>query len=146
MNKIISVCRILQKFLAAASYWHDPYDEERYRKGSTFLALINNENTINEQYKRNLMSLKKLVLVKLLTDEVIVPNDSAWFGFFGKDENGAAVIVSLEESELYKQDKIGLKQMNKEKKLKFIGSVTTHFNFDELWFRNNIIKFLKEVY
>lgn len=140
------MCRILQKFLAAASYWHDPYDEERYRKGSTFLALINNENTINEQYKRNLMSLKKLVLVKLLTDEVIVPNDSAWFGFFGKDKNGAAIIVPLEESELYKQDKIGLRQMNKEKKLKFIGSVTTHFNFDELWFQNNIIKFLKEVY
>ena len=131
---------------AAGSYYHDPYDEERYKKGSSFLALINNENTINEQYKRNLMSLKKLVLVKLYNDEIIVPNDSAWFGFFGKDVNGTAIIVSLEDSELYKQDKLGLQQMQAEKKLKFVGSIGTHFVFDEVWFRQNIVRHLKAIY
>lgn len=39
--------RYIQESLVQAAYWHDPLQEDEYRKKNVFLADINNENTIN---------------------------------------------------------------------------------------------------
>ncbi|XP_048526557.1 palmitoyl-protein thioesterase 1 isoform X1 [Dendroctonus ponderosae] len=46
----------VQKGLVQATYWHDPLNEEEYKKNSSFLADINNELVINETYKTNLLT------------------------------------------------------------------------------------------
>lgn len=38
----------VQKRLVQATYWHDPYQEEEYKKKSIFMSDINNEIHINE--------------------------------------------------------------------------------------------------
>ena len=48
-----------QNLLVQATYWHDPLNEDVYRKQSTFLAEINNEHVKNETYIKNLQSLKR---------------------------------------------------------------------------------------
>lgn len=49
----------MQEYLVQATYWHNPFQEEKYRNSSTFLADINNEREINETYIQNLQSLNK---------------------------------------------------------------------------------------
>lgn len=49
----------MQQHLVQATYWHDPFNEAAYREGSTFLADINNERTVNRTYAANLQRLKK---------------------------------------------------------------------------------------
>lgn len=49
----------MQNYLVQATYWHNPLQEEKYRNSSTFLADINNELEINEEYKENLKALNK---------------------------------------------------------------------------------------
>lgn len=49
----------IQRFLVQATYWHDPLHEETYRNYSTFLADINNEREINQDYINNLQNLKR---------------------------------------------------------------------------------------
>lgn len=107
-----------QKHVAQATYWHDPLHEDIYRKKSTFLADINNERNINENYKRRLNSLNKFVMVKFLKDKIVTPIETQWFGFFatGSDKK----VLSLRESEFYASDKLGLKEMMKENKLVFL--------------------------
>lgn len=57
-------------------------------------------------------------MVKFIRDQIITPLDTAWFGFFqpGSDE----IVLSLENSEIYSNDRLGLRQMNKDGKLVFI--------------------------
>lgn len=51
----------MQDYLVQATYWHNPFEEDEYRKYSTFLADINNELTINQTYVENLRKLNKWV-------------------------------------------------------------------------------------
>lgn len=56
--------RWVQNLLVQATYWHNPLKEAAYRSGSTFLAEINNELTVNQIYVDNLKKLNKWVKCK----------------------------------------------------------------------------------
>ncbi|XP_043280933.1 palmitoyl-protein thioesterase 1 [Venturia canescens] len=130
--------KFVQNRLVQASYWHDPLKEDLYKKNSVFLADINNELVVNETYKENLMKLDRLVLVKFDRDTMVQPRESEWFGFY---KNGQAVeLESLEESALYKEDRLGLRQMNEAGKIVFLSLDTNHLQFTDDWFVDQIIK------
>lgn len=114
----LSLISWAQKHVAQATYWHDPIHEDKYRHKSTFLADINNELNINENYKKRLNSLNKFVMVKFLQDKIVTPIETSWFGFYATGSNKR--VLSLRESEFYASDKLGLKQMMKEGKLIFM--------------------------
>ncbi|EPY78468.1 palmitoyl-protein thioesterase 1 precursor [Camelus ferus] len=90
-----------QFLLVQAEYWHDPIKEDVYRNHSIFLADINQERGVNESYKKNLMALKKFVMVKFLNDSIVDPVDSEWFGFYRSGQ--AKETIPLQESTLYTQ-------------------------------------------
>lgn len=102
--------------------------------------MINNENHYNADYVKNLQSLRRLVLVKYKDDVSLIPSESSWFGYY----NNESKILTMEETELYQNDKLGLRQMNDEGKLIRIESPLEHLQLDESWFRENIIPILKE--
>lgn len=73
--------------------------EDAYIQGSTFLADINNEKTINKTYYTNLQKLENFVLVRFDNDTVVQPVDTEWFGFY---KPGQAVETQpLQEQEIY---------------------------------------------
>ncbi|XP_059810453.1 palmitoyl-protein thioesterase 1-like [Hypanus sabinus] len=130
----------IQKHLVQAEYWHDPLNEELYRNKSIFLADINQERGINERYKENLMKLKKFVMIKFLKDSVVDPIDSEWFGFYKAGQ--AKDTYTLQESILYKEDRLGLKAMDKLNKLEFLSVDGDHLQFSQEWFNTNIVPYL----
>lgn len=130
----------LQRAITPLAYWHDAKDETRYKNGSTFLALINNENHYNPNYVRNLQALKRLVLVKYRDDVSLVPNESSWFGFEDKDGN----VLRMEQTEVYIKDKLGLRELQESGKLIRLESPLEHLKLNKTWFRQNIIPILKE--
>ncbi|XP_061870612.1 palmitoyl-protein thioesterase 1 isoform X2 [Colius striatus] len=131
----------VQEHLVQAEYWHDPLKEEDYRKNSIFLADINQERGINETYKKNLMALKKFVMVKFLNDTMVDPPISEWFGFYKSGQ--AKETVPLQETVLYTEDRLGLQQMDKAGKLVFLGVKGDHLHFSEEWFYTTILPFLQ---
>lgn len=126
----------VQEHLVQAEYWHDPHQESVYSSKSLFLADINNENTINETYRRNLLSLDTMVLVEFTEDGMVVPRESSNFGFYA--ENDLNTIVPLEQSRIYLEDRLGLKQLNQEKRLKLIKVPGDHLQYSMSWFLNEI--------
>ncbi|CAG5096165.1 Similar to Ppt2: Lysosomal thioesterase PPT2 homolog (Drosophila melanogaster), partial [Cotesia congregata] len=103
---------------SVGNYWNDPYHQELYFKYSKFLPLVNNEEqTVNTtDYKLGLTKLKKLVLIGGPDDGVITPWQSSQFGFYQFNET----VVEMRDREIYQTDAIGLKTLDKAKKL------TTH--------------------
>ncbi|XP_026738246.1 palmitoyl-protein thioesterase 1 [Trichoplusia ni] len=127
----------VQTSLAQATYWHDPLDEESYQHKSIFLSEINNEVFINTTYIENLNKLEHFVLVKFNNDTIVQPRETEWFGFYepGQSEK----MLTLQESKLYLEDRLGLKKMEKDGKLVFISAEGDHLRFSDKWFIKNII-------
>uniref|UniRef100_A0ABI8AJF3 palmitoyl-CoA hydrolase n=1 Tax=Felis catus TaxID=9685 RepID=A0ABI8AJF3_FELCA len=133
--------KAVQERLVQAEYWHDPIKEDMYRNHSIFLADINQERGVNESYKRNLMALKKFVMVKFLNDSIVDPVDSEWFGFYRSGQ--AKETIPLQETTLYTQDRLGLKKMDDAGQLVFLAVEGDHLQLSEAWFYAHIIPFLE---
>ncbi|XP_073678296.1 palmitoyl-protein thioesterase 1 isoform X2 [Garra rufa] len=131
----------VQKHLVQAQYWHDPLNDDLYTKHSLFLADINQERVVNETYKKNLMSLNKFVMVKFLQDTMVDPVDSEWFGFYkpGQDKE----LETLKESAIYKEDRLGLAEMDSAGKLVFLASDGDHLQFTREWFNENLLPYIR---
>jgi len=73
----------VQRSLAPAQFWKDPYDMSTYYNVSLYLPDINNELPIkNETYKKHITSLNHMVLLYSINDDIINPKESGWFWFY----------------------------------------------------------------
>ena len=132
----------VQDTLVQAQYWHDPLNEDLYAKKSIFLADINQESNFNQSYRDNLMKLNNFVMVKFLRDTMVQPPESEWFGFYapGQDQ----VTLNYTQTSLYIEDKLGLKEMDRQGKLHFLKVDDDHLRISDEYFVKNIVnKYLK---
>lgn len=127
----------MQRTLVQASYWHSPLEEDTYKQKSSFLADINNELTINEAYIQRLSTLEKFVMIMFRNDTIVDPVETSHFGFYKPGSDSEK--ITLEESELFTKDKLGLKQMMKDGKLIFDGVDGNHMQISKEYFIRNVI-------
>ncbi|XP_008543172.1 lysosomal thioesterase PPT2 homolog [Microplitis demolitor] len=100
---------------SVGNYWNDPYHQKLYFEYSKFLPLVNNEEQSgnSSDFKLGLTKLKKLVLIGGPDDGVITPWQSSQFGYYKFNET----VVEMRNREIYQTDAIGLKTLDKAKKL-----------------------------
>ncbi|CAL8292474.1 unnamed protein product [Merluccius merluccius] len=132
---------VVQKHLVQAQYWHDPLQDDLYKKHSVFLADINQERAVNETYKKNLQLLEKFVMVKFLQDTVVDPVATEWFGFLKTGQSKET--ETLQESLLYKEDRLGLAAMDRAGKLDFLSTAGNHLQFTSQWFTDHLLPYLR---
>ncbi|XP_031357999.1 palmitoyl-protein thioesterase 1-like isoform X2 [Photinus pyralis] len=126
-----------QNYFVQATYWHNPLDIDNYKRRNTFLADINNENRINGTYIDNLNRLEKFVMVKYTKETFVVPSESEWFGYYETALDNQT--QTLENSQLYIDDRLGLRRMHDEGKLDFLTVPWEHVEFHWDWFKDNIV-------
>lgn len=133
-----------QRFISFAGYWHDTLHNDAYLANCRFLPRINNEieHPLKEQFKNNICSLTNVVLVSSDKDDIIEPISSCHFGFYKLDSQSEQ--ESLFETDLYKQDKLGLKILNETGRLHFRMAHCTHTDYqrDKQNFKENALPFL----
>jgi palmitoyl-protein thioesterase len=118
-----------QDHLAPAGYYKDKYHLDVYKHHSTFLADLNNEkNTRSEEYKSRFSNLDKVVLIMNEKDTVVTPPSSAWFEFLDPETNK---VVPLRDSKFYKEDYIGLRELDTSGKIKFVKLLGDHIHFSD---------------
>jgi len=133
----------IQSMLVQAQYWHDPLDDPTYRKKSLWLADINNDKDVkNVTYKDNLTKLKNLVLIKFTEDTVVDPRGSEWFSWYKPGD--VNTILPLNETALYQEDWIGLKELDTSGRLKMMEVVGNHLQMTKEAFEEIIEKYLKD--
>ena len=124
-----------------AQYFKDPFKQETYLKDNIFLPDVNNEGAQkNHQYKANMLKLEKFVMTMFTEDTMVVPKESAHFRFFPWGSNQRSEILAFNETEIYKQDWIGLQQLDKEGKIDFLECQGNHLQFTLPWLDTEIIK------
>lgn len=125
----------------AAAYWRDPFMLEEYYSMCRGLPYYNNEIDYNESYRNNFRSLEKVKLIWSDIDEIIVPNESAKFQYFKKDTEE---LYGFEETPLFQQDLIGLKELYENGKVEFANSHMLHngYRFNHEFFENELLDFL----
>jgi len=131
----------IQSHVVQAEYWQDPFHEVEYVNRSVFLADINNQGAWkNETYKQNLMSLNQFVMVMFTLDTMVQPKESEWFAFYAPGQD--RIVVPLNESQIYTEDWLGLKEMDQNGQLQFIPCPGNHLQFTQQWFKEYIFPYL----
>lgn len=89
-----------------------------YYKYSKFLPYVNNEIDVfnNSDYKIGLTKLNRMILIGGPNDGVITPWESSHFGYY--DNNNT--VIDMRDRDIYKDDMIGLKTLDKQGKLEII--------------------------
>jgi len=71
-------------------------------------------------------------------DEVVHPRESEWFGAYNKYR----IIVPVRESQLYKEDLIGLKTLDETGKLFFYHGPGIHMYLDPMYINSYLVPLL----
>jgi palmitoyl-protein thioesterase len=129
----------VQKLITVAQYWQDPKYEEKY-EDCIFLPDLNQMNVTNPVYKERILTLTNFVLVKLELDRVVNPTESEWFGFYKPGQRKE--IYTLEESDIWKKDLLGLRGLNSTGRLHFISAPYGYLNFTVNWFNANLLHYI----
>lgn len=112
----------VQSRLVPAQYYRDSNDYDTYLEHSNFLADINNERAEkNEQYKKNIASLSNFVMYMFEDDTTVIPKQTSWF----TEVNGTETIPLRKQTQ-YKEDWLGLRQLDSKGGLRFRSITGDH--------------------
>ncbi|KAK3175810.1 hypothetical protein K4F52_009971 [Lecanicillium sp. MT-2017a] len=126
-----------QSFFVLAQYFRDPEDYQSYLDGSNFLADINNEREHkNNNYRRNLASLRKFVMFMFEDDTMVMPRESSWFG-----EVTAEAKIPLRERKMYLEDWLGLRELDENGGIVFRSINADHMQIPRRVFNDTIREF-----
>ncbi|GIQ83968.1 palmitoyl protein thioesterase [Kipferlia bialata] len=136
-----------QEAVVPAGYWKDPFNITSYLEGSLYMPYVNNEieHTDSRMYKDRLLSLSQLVLMGSPIDGVIVPPESAWFGFYTEGSaQEASVVYPWDDEQTWRQDPLGLRALEDQGKVTYIDSGLVHRGYleNESFFVESILPFL----
>eukprot|EP00898_Chlorokybus_atmophyticus_P003332 jgi/Chlat1/39/ChrspC234687S00920 len=126
----------VQDHLGPAGYVKDPLAIAAYQKGCRFLPYLNNEFS-HDKSRGSIASLNLLVLVKFNEDTVLDPPETAWFGFY--EEGTRTRTLAPNETELYREDWVGLQQLDKAGRVAYISSPGQHLHITTLLYDSVIV-------
>lgn len=133
-----------QNYIGFAGYWHDTLHYDKYLTQCSFLPYLNNhvKHDRAQLYKDNICKLKNMVLVMSTEEDIIEPRISCHFGFY--KPGSKTEIQELFDTDLYKQDWLGLRTLHETGRLHLRIAHCTHGQFqeDESNFIENTLKFL----
>ncbi|ROT43036.1 palmitoyl-protein thioesterase [Sodiomyces alkalinus F11] len=130
----------VQARLVPAQYFRDPSPDQfpRYLENSNFLADINNEREEkNATYAANMARLENFVMYMFEDDTTVIPKETAWF----EEVNGTEV-VPLRARQLYREDWLGLRALDRKGGLRFRQIPGDHMQIGEEVLNSTFAEFL----
>lgn len=121
---------IVQKLIGPAGYFRDPAHLDYYKTHSIFLPAVNNEVEFDQEAYDRFSGLNRVFLGMFAKDTMIYPAETAWFHELQADGS----VKPFNETDLYNNDKIGLKKLHDEDRLVFHKFPGDHlqFSYDDI--------------
>jgi len=85
------------------------------------------ETKKNPSYKKNILNLENFVYSYSMVDETLKPKETGWFGVYAP--NSQENVIALEDTNLWKEDWIGLKTLYNEGKLHKFSTKCSHGDY-----------------
>lgn len=132
----------VQAHLAPSGYLKIPTDMADYLKSCRFLPKLNNEipDGRNATYKERFSSLENLVLIMFENDAVLIPRETAWFGYY--PDGAFDPILPPQKTKLYEEDWIGLKTLDEAGRVKFVSVAGGHLGISKGDMKKYIVPYL----
>ena len=113
-----------QKHFSISNYWRNPLDLNSYFMKCVYLPLLNNEIQHNnsQEQTENIKSLMNFVMIWSPNDAVLKPPESGKFGTFNQEMK----VIELYETDLYKNDLLGLKYLYEQQRLHIRATNCSH--------------------
>lgn len=120
---------LVQGGFVPAQYYRDPEELDAYLEHSGFLADVNNEReTKNATYRENLANLNRFAMLMFADDTVAHPKESAWFAEVNAT---SGEVTKLQDRALYKEDWLGLRELDEKGALDFVTVPGDHMQLDD---------------
>ncbi|KAH9607109.1 hypothetical protein KSS87_005038, partial [Heliosperma pusillum] len=113
-----------------------------YLDKCSFLPKLNNEKPgeRNSTYKKRFSSLENLILIMSEQDNVLVPKETSWFGYY---PDGAFIpLLPPQKTKLYSEDWIGLKTLDDAGRVKFVKVTGGHLGISDEDMKKHIVPYL----
>ncbi|KAF6995414.1 hypothetical protein CFC21_011918 [Triticum aestivum] len=113
-----------------------------YVQGCKFLPKLNNEipSERNITYKERFSSLENLVLIMFQDDAVLIPRETAWFGYY--PDGAFNPVLPPQETKLYTEDWIGLRTLDEAGRVKFVSVPGGHLRISRSDMKKYIVPYL----
>ncbi|XP_010440000.1 PREDICTED: palmitoyl-protein thioesterase 3-like isoform X1 [Camelina sativa] len=136
----------VQGFIAPSNFVKIPTKITEYLEHSKYLPKLNNERPgeKNSTYKERFTSLHNLVLIMFEKDDVLIPKESSWFGYYPDGDN--TTILPPRKTKLYTEDWIGLKTLDAAGKLKFVSLPGAHIQITDDEVVEYVVPYLQNEY
>ena len=129
----------MQTRLVPAQYFRKEEELEKYLESSNFLADVNNERKVkNATYKENMMKLERFVMFMFGDDTTVIPKESAFFSEFNAT---TGVVTKLQDRPIYKEDWLGLRVLDEQKKLDFLITEGGHMQLSDKLLKDTFKKY-----
>ncbi|XP_039780459.1 palmitoyl-protein thioesterase 1-like [Panicum virgatum] len=134
----------VQEHLAPSGYLKIPTDMADYLKSCRFLPRLNNEipDKRNATYKKRFSSLENLVLIMFQDDAVLIPRETAWFGYY--PDGAFDPVLPPQKTKLYEEDWIGLKTLDEAGRVKFVSVAGGHLGISKGDMKKYIVPYLAD--
>ncbi|SMQ54755.1 unnamed protein product [Zymoseptoria tritici ST99CH_1A5] len=124
----------VQSHVIPAQYFRSVNDttglgSEEYLSSSGWLARMNNELEVkNSTYKQRISELENFVMFIFEEDTTVIPKESGWFA----EVNGTdGKVTELRERRMFKEDWLGLRELDEKGGLVFETTEGEHMQLDE---------------
>ncbi|XP_042399168.1 palmitoyl-protein thioesterase 1-like isoform X2 [Zingiber officinale] len=134
----------VQDHLAPSGYLKIPTDIQEYLEGCRFLPKLNNElpNQRNSTYKERLGRLQNLVLIMFEHDTILIPRETAWFGYY--PDGTFTTVLPPQQTTLYTEDWIGLKALDEAGRVKYLTVQGNHLRISRDDMKKYIVPYLED--
>lgn len=129
-----------QSHNAPAGYFRMPELGRLYALTGNILSVMNNEGIFNKQIKEKFMSVDKFMFIIFEKEQVIHPAESSWWGDYDFNYN----VVHRNQTDLFKGDLIGLKQLEAEGRTVYISLPGFHCEVSNEEIDTVLIPFLQQ--
>ncbi|GFZ01974.1 alpha/beta-Hydrolases superfamily protein [Actinidia rufa] len=129
--------------LAPSGYLKLPNNIPAYLEKCRFLPKLNNElpEERNATYKERFSSLQNLVLIMFEQDTILIPKETAWFGYY--PDGVFDPVLPPQQTNLYAEDWIGLKSLDTAGRVKYISVPGNHLRISNNDAKEYIVPYLE---
>ncbi|KAL7182701.1 hypothetical protein ACSBR1_041397 [Camellia fascicularis] len=134
----------IQAHLAPSGYLKLPNNIPAYLEKCRFLPKLNNEipEERNATYKKRFSSLHNLVLIMFQHDTVLIPKETAWFGYY--PDGAFKPVLPPHQTTLHIEDWIGLKTLEDAGRVKYISVHGRHLGISNDDTKKYVVPYLED--
>ncbi|KAI7993464.1 Palmitoyl-protein thioesterase 1 [Camellia lanceoleosa] len=134
----------IQAHLAPSGYLKLPNNIPAYLEKCRFLPKLNNEipEERNATYKKRFSSLQNLVLIMFQHDTVLIPKETAWFGYY--PDGAFKPVLPPHQTTLHIEDWIGLKTLEDAGRVKYISVHGRHLGISNDDTKKYVVPYLED--